>query len=72
MKIYIDNIDTSICKLIRKLNPPDDELLEIYRFDTLLFKPIKAKVWKGLSVSETDKIGPKFIKYTPFNGGWLK
>lgn len=71
MDVFIASHKDSVAKIVRASNPPDDEIIHVYRGDMEVFKPLPAKKWKETSVSETEKTGPRFIKYQP-NPLWTR
>lgn len=64
-----ENID-QIGRHLRKNNINDDELVHVHRSGVPCFLDVTAKVWKGLSISETHKSGPRFVKYVPMPDLW--
>lgn len=61
-----------ICDYIRKINPPDEEIIHIHRSGMPCFQSVSAKVWKELNVQENAKVGPRFVKYVPMPMFWNK
>lgn len=73
IKIDLDTVKVDkICDYIRKLNPPDDVVVQIHRSGKPCFVDAYAKVWKELNVQENAKIGPRFVKYVPMPKFWTK
>ena len=66
-----ENID-QIGRHLRKLNMPDDEIIHVHRSGLPCFVDAKASVWKGLSIQENQKTGPRFVKYVPMPDLWGK
>ena len=59
-----------ICDYIRKINPPDEEIVHIHRSGRPCFQSVSAKIWKELNIQENAKVGPRFTKYVPMPMFW--
>jgi hypothetical protein len=59
-----------VCDYIRKQEVPDDETVHVHRSGVPCFVDAPAKVWKGISIQESAKSGPRFVKYVPMPMFW--
>lgn len=66
MIIEITKDTDSVADIVRKMDVPDNEIVEVYRDGVLVFNKETAAVWKSVTVSETASGGIKFKKYKPF------
>lgn len=70
MDIDLDKTKNNVSSIVRKANLPDDEIVHVHRSGVPCFVDMTAKSWLHWTVSETDKHGPKFVKYKPMPNLW--